>query len=106
VSTVEHSIKVGTRDLEELRDLISPLASRYNITGVYLFGSRARGDSVEDSDYDFVIEVAPDYDWKDHMGFIEDASKVLGRDVDVVTRRSLTDDRFSKDVLREMVHVC
>lgn len=92
--------------MKQLASIIAPIAAKYNITKVYLFGSRARDDYTDDSDYDFIIEVNSDYCWDDYMDFIEDASKALNRDVDVVTRRSLTDDNFSKDVLREMVYVC
>jgi len=92
--------------IKQLGEVIAPIAAKYNITKVYLFGSRARDDYTDESDYDFLIEVNPDYRWDDYMDFIEDASKALDRDVDVVTRRSLTDDDFSKDVLREMVYVC
>ena len=99
---------VDTRSaaIKELGDLIAPIAARCNITKVYLFGSRARDDYTDDSDYDFIIEVKPEYRWSNHMDFIEGAKEALGRDVDVVTKRSLTDDNFSKRVLREMVYVC
>ncbi|MBQ8179169.1 MAG: hypothetical protein IJ026_01825 [Candidatus Methanomethylophilaceae archaeon] len=40
------------------------------------------------------------------MGFIESVSAELGCDVDVVTRRSLRDDNFSRTVQREMVRIC
>ena len=92
--------------IKELGDIIAPIAARCNITKVYLFGSRARDDYTDDSDYDFIIEVKPEYRWGDHMDFIEGAKEALGHDVDVVTKRSLTDDNFSKRVLREMVYVC
>jgi len=92
--------------IKQLGEVIAPIAVKYNITKVFLFGSRARDDYTDESDYDFLIEVNPNYSWDDYMDFIEDASKALDRDVDVVTRRSLTDDNFSKDVLREMVYVC
>ena len=98
--------RIGDLTIEDLGKLIAPLAAKYNITRVYLFGSRARGDFTGDSDYDFVIEVTPEYRWDDHVDFIESASKALDCNVDVVTRRGLTDDNFSKDVLREMIYVC
>ena len=92
--------------IRELEDIIAPLAARCNITRVYLFGSRARDDYTDDSDYDFIIEVKPEYSWSNHMDFIEGAKEALGHNVDVVTRRSLTDDNFSKRVLSEMIYVC
>ena len=41
--------------LEELRDIVGPIAERYGILRMFLFGSRARGDFDEDSDYDFIV---------------------------------------------------
>ncbi len=101
-------IGVDTRSaaIKELGDIIAPLAARCNITKVYLFGSRARDDYTDDSDYDFIIEVKPEYRWGNRIDFIEGAKEALGHDVDVVTRRSLTDDNFSKRVLGEMIFVC
>ena len=95
-----------TATIEELKDIVAPIAARYHITAVYLFGSRARNDFRDDSDYDFIIEVSPEYDWDDHMDFLAEASKALGRDVDVITRRSLDGDSFSTRVQKEMIHVC
>lgn len=86
--------------IEELSKVVAPLAAKYHIT------ARARDDFKDDSDYDFIIEVSPEYDWDDHMDFMTDVSKALGKDVDVVTRRSLDGDAFSVRVQREMVHVC
>ena len=44
------------------RDLVSQFGD--NITDVILFGSQASGKSTEDSDYDILILLANDYDWK------------------------------------------
>ena len=63
-------------DLESLGRSISPIAKRCNITGVFLFGSRARGDFDENSDYDLVVDVNDDYDIGDHVRFIDDVSKL------------------------------
>lgn len=45
--------------LDELRDIVAPIAERYGILRMSLFGSRARGNFDEDSDYDFII-LCPD----------------------------------------------
>ena len=42
-------------DIAAIRKLISPVAERYGVERVYLFGSRARGTERPDSDYDFLI---------------------------------------------------
>jgi len=49
-----------------LRQLKNHLDSEFgdNIVDVILFGSQASGLSIEDSDYDVLILVSNDYDWK------------------------------------------
>jgi len=42
--------------LEELKEIIVPIAEKYHISKVYLFGSFARGDYNEQSDIDLRIE--------------------------------------------------
>jgi len=49
----------GNLSLDELRDIVGPIAARFGIKRIYLFGSRARGDNDEQSDYDFII-LCPD----------------------------------------------
>lgn len=95
-----------TAAIRELSEVIAPIAAKYHITAAYLFGSRARDDYRDDSDYDIIIEVSPEYDWDDHMDFINDVAEALGRKVDVITRRSLDGDAFSVRALGEMIRIC
>lgn len=49
------------KDLDKLRNLIYPIFySDERIVNVWLFGSRARGDNKEDSDYDILLTCDPD----------------------------------------------
>ena len=43
-----------------LDELVASLAAKFHPDCIYLFGSRARGDQRDDSDYDIYMEVAPD----------------------------------------------
>ena len=38
--------------IEELREIITPIAIQHNVEKVYLFGSYARGEATENSDVD------------------------------------------------------
>lgn len=92
--------------LDRLADIISPVAERYHITGISLFGSRARGDNRDDSDYDFLIDVSEEYTFHDRIGFTDEMSDILHCNVDVVTRRSLTDNDFDREILEQAVRIC
>ena len=97
--------KIPDLSIEELREIVAPIAERTNITGVSIFGSRARGDYDSDSDYDLLIDVNENYRFRDYLCFKEYVSKMLECDVDVITRRSLMDDQFARDIIREAVNV-
>lgn len=42
--------------LDEIRRIIVPIAQKYNLSAVYLFGSYARGTAREDSDPDLLVD--------------------------------------------------
>lgn len=44
--------------VDELRAIVAPIAKKYGVRKVYVFGSIARGDYNENSDYDFYIELS------------------------------------------------
>ena len=42
--------------IEELREIITPIAMQHNVQRVYLFGSYARGEATGDSDVDLRVD--------------------------------------------------
>ena len=76
--------------LEEIARLIAPVAKKYNIPKVYIFGSYARGEATADSDVDLMIEVG------DLHGLEVIGANVLKKPVDMITTRSLNQDRTQK----------
>lgn len=42
--------------VEEIRRCITPVAVRYRLKAVYLFGSYARGEATDESDIDLLID--------------------------------------------------
>lgn len=42
-------------ELQQLKEIVRPIAEEYGLARVSLFGSRARGEERPDSDYDFLI---------------------------------------------------
>ena len=85
---------------EELRRIVEPIAKSYGMKQVYLFGSRARGDNREDSDYDFCVVTSDDCDLFELGGFFAELRDALGVEIDLVCQESLRDD-FNREVLRD-----
>lgn len=51
--------------IDEIKEKVAPIAQKYNLSKVYLFGSYARGEADDASDVDLVIEPteATVFDW-------------------------------------------
>ena len=42
--------------IEKLKELVTPIAIKYALPAVYLFGSYAKGEATEDSDIDILVD--------------------------------------------------
>ena len=76
--------------IEELKQKIIPIAQKYEISAVYIFGSYARGDATEDSDVDVLIQRKGSKIIGWIIGAVyEDLSECLGKRIDLVTTETL-----------------
>lgn len=82
--------------IEELKEIITPIAEKYHISKVYLFGSFARGDYNEQSDVDLRIEKGELKGMFALCGFYTEVAEALQMKVDVLTTGSLEDDFLRK----------
>ncbi len=76
--------------LKENRDEILRIANKYGAYNVRIFGSVARGDTKEDSDIDFLIDMEQGRSLLDLAGFEIDLGNLLNRKIDVVTEEGLS----------------
>ena len=88
--------------IEELKAIIIPIAKKYGIQKVYLFGSMARGDGDENSDIDLRIEKGELKGLFALGGFYAEISEALQKNVDVVTTGSL-DQEFLDEIKEDEV---
>lgn len=68
---------------------------RWKIAELALFGSVLRPDFAPDSDVDILVTFLPDAGWSlfDHVRMQDELSAVLGRKVDLVSRRGIERSR-------------
>ncbi len=90
--------------LEEKAEEIKRIAARHGACNVRVFGSTARGESLPDSDIDFLVEVAGSTSAWFPGGLILDLQELLGRRVEVVTEKWLNPD-LRDHVLNEAVEL-
>ena len=73
--------------IEEIKEKSIPIARKYGVKKLSLFGSYARGDADENSDLDFLIERGKIRGLQ-YVGFILDLEKNFNCSVDVVVESS------------------
>ncbi len=96
--------------LHELRAIVTPIAEKYKLKAVYVFGSYARGEATETSDVDLLVDTTG----ADLSGFFalgglyNDLEAALGKRLDLVTVetmeqpcRRMSDKLFQENVSRE-----
>lgn len=88
--------------IEEKREEILKTTSKYGAYNVRIFGSVARGDTRDDSDFDFLVDMESGRSLLDLGGLLMDLQTILGNDVDVVTEKGLR-SRIRKRVLSEAI---
>lgn len=104
----------GQLTKEHIAALIQPVAKKYGIKAVWIFGSRARGDHRPDSDVDLLIRLDDETVNGFAIGGIyNDLNKAIPNiDVDMIEESALEDRlknlsrshvNFKKNVLRERV---
>lgn len=75
--------------LRERREAILEIAARHGAKHVRIFGSVSQGESGENSDLDFLVELDEGRSLLDHSRLILDLEMMLGCKVHVLTPASL-----------------
>ena len=91
---------------DELRKRVAPVAEKYQLRAVYLFGSYARNEATDDSDIDILVDLAGSTvrGWI-IGGVYNDLHESIGKNVGMVTIDALDENRdiFAYKVMRERV---
>lgn len=76
---------------DEIINIITPIAKKYNLKAVFLFGSYARGTANENSDIDLIIDTSgTELDSLFKLGALyNDLSDAFCKKVDMITASSL-----------------
>jgi hypothetical protein len=73
------------------RESLVRFCDTWKIAQLSLFGSAVRGDLQPESDLDLLVTFEADFDWSllDHIAMTEELSEIVGRDVDLISRRAV-----------------
>lgn len=87
---------------EEIKEKAIPIAKKYGLDSISLFGSYARGDQNEDSDLDFLIEKGDLKGLFQYTRLYLELEKVFNCHVDVVSTE-IEDKDFIKKIQKDGV---
>lgn len=96
-------MKTTKECLDILRDYKEYNAAKYDIVGIGIFGSMARGEQTKDSDVDIYVDLGtPDIFNMVHIK--EDLENLLGCTVDIVRMRDDMDAMLRKNIMEEGIY--
>lgn len=81
--------------ISEMRKIVAPIAQKYGVERIFLFGSRARGDSTPGSDIDLRVDKGKVKGFA-IGGLYEDLSEAFQMKLDLLTTGSLDEDFLQK----------
>ena len=99
--------------IEELRKRITPIAKKYGVPAIYIFGSYARGDATDSSDVDVLFKREGSKVHGMVMGaFYEDLAEGIGKGIDLLSEEALEQHDvktktpwFYENLLKERVKI-
>jgi predicted nucleotidyltransferase len=89
--------------LTDIARMLEPAFTSNSVKKAAVFGSFARGEQNIDSDIDLVVEFSGNASLLELGGLFEDVREIIGKDVDIITYRSLESKSgvFSANVMRD-----
>ena len=100
--------------IEEIKTIVTPIAVKYRLKAVYLFGSYARGTANENSDIDLLIDTEDtDLDTLFKLGaFYDELSQAFCKEIDLLTVSSMeqpavrkSEIAFRENVIKERMNL-
>ena len=88
--------------IEEIQEKVIPVAKKYGVKKLWLFGSYARGEADAESDVDFLIDGGKIRGMIKYFGFVLDLEEVFQCHVDVVMDGS-SDKEFLTEIKNDEV---
>jgi len=89
INSMVDQTKANQPSLATIKQAIQASMAANKVELAFIFGSYARGEAGPKSDVDVAVDMLPDADLLDLVGFQQDLEEKLGLKVDVTTRRSI-----------------
>ena len=92
--------------LNDIQAIVKPLAEKYHISEVYIFGSYARKEATANSDIDFLVFGGKDFKLTSIFAFAEELRLAINKKIDVFEIHEINlDSLFYETIMKERVKV-
>lgn len=92
--------------IKDIESMVKPIAEKYKVKEVYLFGSYARGEADESSDLDFLVFGGENFKLTMIFSFAEELREILKKDVDMFEINEINKDSdFYRTIMKERLLV-
>ncbi|MBR6245435.1 nucleotidyltransferase domain-containing protein [bacterium] len=92
--------------VQEIMSKVKPLADRYKIKEVYLFGSYARDEADSESDIDLLVYGGEGFKLTRVFAFAEELRELLDKKVDVFEIHEINEGSdFYKNIMKDRILV-
>lgn len=91
--------------IEEIKEKAVPIAIRYGVDSLSLFGSYARGEADKKSDLDFLLMKGKIRGLLEYCGMINDLEDTFHCHVDMVERDAIKDQDFLQEIVKDEVTI-
>ena len=88
--------------IEKIREKVIPIAKKYGVKKISLFGSYARGEADEKSDVDFLFKKGEVFGLLKYCAFIDDLETEFNCHVDLVSE-GISDKEFLSAIKNDEV---
>ena len=92
--------------IDDIETLVKPIAEKYRVKEIYLFGSYARGEADESSDLDFLVFGGENFKLTTIFSLAEELRMILKKNVDVFEINEINKDSdFYRRIMKERLLV-
>lgn len=85
--------------LEKITEIVKPIALKYKVEAIYLFGSYARGEATADSDLDFLVFGGNEFKKTLIFALAEELREAFEKAVDVFEIHEVNQDSTFYDTI-------
>ena len=92
--------------ITDIKALVKPIAEKYNVDEIYLFGSYARDEADQNSDLDFLLFGGQNFKLTMIFSLAEELRAILNKKVDVFEINEINQDsEFYRTIMKERLRV-